>query len=82
MLTTKVQLKYNIKTQDYVDDEPYDEPYRNTINDQMQRDSAPGVITEQKYSEVGNEKAVQQARDRYIQENNKRPIASKIIYVV
>ncbi|XP_075153969.1 uncharacterized protein LOC142227364 [Haematobia irritans] len=53
---------------DYVDDEPY----RNAVEDQMQRDSPPGVLTEQKFLEVGNEKAVQQARERYIQEQ-KRP---------
>ncbi|XP_061397611.1 uncharacterized protein LOC133333312 [Musca vetustissima] len=56
---------------DYVDDEPY----RNAVDDdddnEMQRD-APGVLTDQKYLEVGNEKAVQQARERYIQEQ-KRP---------
>ncbi|XP_065357127.1 DNA topoisomerase 1-like [Calliphora vicina] len=53
---------------DYIDDEPY----RNGLNDlSMQRD-APGVLTEQKYLDVGNEKAVQQARERYIQEQ-KRP---------
>lgn len=61
-----------------------DEPYRNMLGDgrddddasedgQMQRDAASsgGVITEQKYFEVGNEKAVQQARDRYISEQRK-----------
>ncbi|KAM7353846.1 uncharacterized protein ACRADG_005768 isoform 2-T4 [Cochliomyia hominivorax] len=50
---------------DYIDDEPY----RNELS--MQND-APGVITDRKYSEVGNEKAVQQARERYLQEQ-KRP---------
>ncbi|KAI8121928.1 hypothetical protein CVS40_7106 [Lucilia cuprina] len=51
---------------DYIDDEPY----RNELS--MQRD-APGVLTEQKYLDVGNEKVVQQARERYIQEQQKRP---------
>lgn len=36
-------------------------------------DISPGLITDQKYSEVGNEKAVQQARERYVQESVKRP---------
>ncbi|XP_058977289.1 sarcoplasmic reticulum histidine-rich calcium-binding protein [Musca domestica] len=52
---------------DYVDDEPY----RNAVDEEMQGD-APGVLTEQKYQELGNEKGVQQARERYIQEQ-KRP---------
>lgn len=52
---------------DYVDDEPY----RNALDEEMQGD-APGVLTEQKYQELGNEKGVQQARERYIQEQ-KRP---------
>lgn len=43
----------------------------------MQRDAAPGVLTEQKYMDVGNEKAVQQARERYMQEQ-KRPSKWKI----
>uniref|UniRef100_A0A1I8Q304 Uncharacterized protein n=1 Tax=Stomoxys calcitrans TaxID=35570 RepID=A0A1I8Q304_STOCA len=53
------------------DDYADDEPYRNAVDDQMQRDAPPGVLTEQKFLEVGNEKAVQQARERYIQEQKK-----------
>ena len=37
----------------------------------MQSDAAPGVLTEQKFLEVGNERAVQQARERYILEQKK-----------
>lgn len=52
---------------DYADDEPY----RNAVEDEMQRDAPPGALTDQKYLDVGNEKAVQQARERYIQEQRR-----------
>lgn len=55
----------------FQDDYADDEPYRNAVEDQMQRDAPAGVLTEQKYREVGNEKAVQQARERYIQEQKR-----------